>query len=194
MENELYKETIPSEKISLLKLLKGQELDKLVRYSWLTCDEVIEEYGVKPQDIFSLTAGPLLLYFKSGMVIGASSNPAKNSVILWVERDGQGYVTSELTEEDSELYSICANDGVYSNVFWSQLQGQKVSEINIIRCIPKREMFSCLPNEVGLLFKMSNGKNFILSHGLHDNSDDFSVIEESQIDKRLLVSLIIQSE
>lgn len=194
MENNLYEETIPSEKISLLKLLEGQKIDKMVRYSWLKGDEAVEEYGIKSNDVFSLTAGPILLYFQSGMIIGASSDPSQNSVVLWVEKDGHGYVTNELIEEDAELYSINSKDIVYSSTFWSQLEGQQIKKISIIRCKPKNAKFASLPNEVGLLLTMSNGVSFILSHGLHDNSDDFSVITENDIDKRLVEDLNIKNE
>lgn len=192
MINNLYEESIPSEKISLFSLLEGERLDKIVRYSWLKGSEAVEEYGIEPKDVFSLTAGPILLYFKSGMIIGASSEPSKNSVVLWVERDDKGYIAKELIEKDSELYPIDSKDIEYSNTFWSQLEGQRVERFSIIRCTPKNAKFECIPNEVGLLIKMSNGIKFILSHGLHDNSDDFSVITENQIDERLIESLDVK--
>ncbi|MDU9042720.1 hypothetical protein QZH44_09345 [Pseudomonas corrugata] len=37
------------------------------------------------------------------------------------------------------------------------------------------------PSEVGLRFDVCGGKSFILSHGLHDDSDDFTVLEVSQV-------------
>lgn len=194
MNNNLYEETIPSEKISILKLLEGQYLTKMVRYSWVKGEQAVVEYELNSNDVFSLTSGPILLYFQSGMIIGAGSNPSIHSVTLWVERDNLGYVANELTEEDSELYPIYAKDKVYSSAFWSQLEGKEVREISIIKCKPLNAKYSVLPNEVGLLFTMSNGVKFILSHGLHDCSDDFSVIEETQIDKGLMESLYIEKE
>ncbi|MNI93354.1 hypothetical protein D3C73_1512920 [compost metagenome] len=61
--------------------------------------------------------------------------------------------------------------------------------IDIIKRDPQNALLAELQNEVGVELVMDNGDKFILSHGLHNNSDDFSVITESYIDRRLLENL-----
>ncbi|RRJ67452.1 hypothetical protein EHV15_06945 [Paenibacillus oralis] len=115
------------------------------------------------------------MYFQSGLVIGAASDPSQNSVILWVERDDTGYITKEPIENDPELYAISALDKQYSNSYWTQIVGQKIRMVNIIKRNPQNALLAELPNEVGVEIVMDNGEKFILSYGLHNNSDDFSV-------------------
>ena len=61
--------------------------------------------------------------------------------------------------------------------------------VNIIKRDPQNALLAELPNVVGVEIVMDNGEKFILSHGLHNNSDDFSVITDLYIDRRLLESL-----
>ncbi|PSJ59038.1 hypothetical protein C7J99_31960 [Brevibacillus brevis] len=149
----------------------------------------MEQCEIAQDEVFSLTAGPLLLYFESGLVIGAASDPSRNSVILWVEKDDTGYIKDESIENDTDLYPIDAEDKIYSSPYWGQIVGQNIKEINIIKRDPQNALFEELPNEVGLEIVMENDMKFILSHGLHDDSDDFSVLTTSQLEVDLIASL-----
>ncbi|MOA11515.1 hypothetical protein D3C78_1314610 [compost metagenome] len=189
MDADNKKSSIPSDKVKLFEVVKNQTLSKLIRFSWWESSDAMEQCGIAQEDVFSLTAGPVLLYFQSGLVVGAASDPAQNSVVVWVERDDTGYVTDEPTEKDTDLYTINALDNQYSNSYWSQIVGQNIKMINIIKRDPQNALLAELQNEVGVELVMDNGDKFILSHGLHNNSDDFSVITESYIDRRLLENL-----
>ncbi|MED4953415.1 hypothetical protein NYE69_01460 [Paenibacillus sp. FSL R5-0527] len=156
---------------------------------WWESSNAVEQCEIPEEEVFSLTAGPVLMCFQSGLVIGADSDPAQNSVIIWVEKDDTGYTTNEPLENDPELYAISALDKQYSNSYWGRIVGQKISMVNIIKRDPQNALLAELPNEVGVEIVMDNGEKFILSHGLHNNSDDFSVITDSYIDQKLLKSL-----
>ncbi len=185
MATPMYSEGIPSERINLIRHLEGQKLTRLVRYSWLPEDVAIDEYGIKKNQIFSLTAGPLLMFFSSGLTVGFGSVPSKNSVILWVEKDEEGKTIENPIESDTELYPIDANE----HSCWKSFLGKKVSAVKIIRQKPKSAKYTDLANEVGLTVIFEDGSEFIISHGLHDDSDDFSVIQKAQIDKSLISQL-----
>lgn len=135
----------------------------------------MEQCEIAEEEVFSLTAGPVLMYFQSGLVIGATSDT--------------GYITDEPIENDTELYSISALDKQYSNSYWGQIVGHSIKTVSIIKRDPQNALLAELPNEVGVEMVMDNGKKFILSHGLHNNADDFSVITESYIDRSLLENL-----
>jgi len=187
MKNFLYTSDIPSNRSELLNSLKGLKILSLVRYSWEQPDRAAIEYGIEAKEIFSLTAGCLIIGFDSGLFIGYSSQPSKNSVITWVEKneDGETETSEKLAEGDNELYPVDARDAVYSNIFWARLVGQRISNITILKRSYSSSLYEDLANEIGLLFEVEDGSRFIAAHGLHNNSDDFSVIQESQIDSEI---------
>ncbi|MEH2240550.1 hypothetical protein [Nostoc sp.] len=90
-----------------------------------------------------------------------------------------------IAEEDNELYPVDARDKVYSNNFWARFVGQRISNITILKRSYSSALYAHIANEIGLLFEVEDGSRFILSHGLHADSDDFSVIQESQIDNEI---------
>ena len=186
MKTPILAENIPSKLSKLLNSLIGRKLERLTRYSWYSEGEAIKEYKISKEEVFSLTAGPILIYFEDGLVIGASSNPSLNSVVIWVEKNEDNDCSDELIENDNELFPIDAKN---QRNFWSCLLGQSIVALNIIKRNTNNPKMTELPNEVGLFILMSNGYKFILSHGLHDNSDDFSVIQEKQINEELLHQL-----
>ncbi|UIO43743.1 hypothetical protein LOY85_06205, partial [Brevibacillus brevis] len=84
---------------------------------------------------------------------------------------------------------IDAVDYTYSNPYWIQVVGQHIKAISIIKRDPQNVLFEELPNEVGVEIVMENEMKFILSHGLHNNSDDFSVIAPSQLEISIIANL-----
>ncbi len=181
MVTQLYKEDIPSQRIELLNNLPGLTLVKLVRYSWWNGEETISELGINSNEVFSFCGGPILCYFNTGLVIGASSDSSRSSILLWVEKNEQGALSEDSFEEDAEYVPINSEDNLYSDEKWKQVVGNKIKEIKILKREPKTIKYANLDNEVGLLITMENDIKFILSHGLHDDSGDFSVIFENQI-------------
>ncbi|OYD96855.1 hypothetical protein CDG76_08840 [Nostoc sp. 'Peltigera membranacea cyanobiont' 210A] len=185
MKTFLYIEDIPSNRSDVLDSLKGLKILNLTRYCWEHPDREISEYGIEAKDVFSLAPGLLIMCFYSGLVIGYGSQPSKNSVTIWIEKNEAGETIEELTEEDKELYPVDARDAVYSNNFWARFVGQRISNITILKRSYSSALYADIANEIGLLFEVENGSRFIASHGLHDDSDDFSVIQESQIDNEI---------
>ena len=198
----MYTSDIPSNRSEILDSLKQLKILNLTRYSWERPDRAVLEYGIEAKEVFSLTAGCLMMSFDSGLVIGYSSQPSINSVIIWVEKNEVGETSEELAEEDNELYAVEATDAVYSNNFWARFVGQRISNITILKRSYNTSLLSNLiifkggyryrssryedlPNEIGLLFEVEDGSRFIASHGLHNDSDDFSVIQQSQIDNEI---------
>lgn len=180
MSTSLYPEDIPSRRSELLEAVCNYKIVKMIRFSWCPADEALEEYEIDKSDVFSLTAGPLLMYLNSGLVIGVSSNPSLNSVVLWVEKNENGETVDKPTELDDELFPVEADND------WVQFAGKKIALYKILRKKVNSAKLAELPNEICLLIEMNDGNQFILSHGLHDNSDDFSVITKKHIDPGLM--------
>lgn len=129
---------------------------------------------------FSLTAGPLAIYFEDGEIVGFSSDPSLNSIIIWDEAARGESQVNTLLEGDDELFPI-PESGKFSTVFWAQIVGCRLIGVTILKRTDMTAKEHQRPGEVGLRFTFSRGKSFVVSHGLHDNSDDFSVLEESQL-------------
>lgn len=176
------KSEVPSKCIPLLRSFLGCRIVSAVRYSWWPAEESAQECGINEGDVFSLTAGAAAIGLDSGVVLGIGSEPSVASVIIWLEKNSDGDVLrNEPLDRDSDLYPISAQDHVFSNEFWRGVIGEGISSISIFRRNPKNILFADLPNEVALCFELSSGVRFFAAHGLHDDSDDFVVLDEQSI-------------
>ncbi|KQZ29309.1 hypothetical protein [Duganella sp. Root1480D1] len=159
----------------------GRRVVKLVRYSWWPKEEISAECGIASELSFSLTAGPLEVVFDDESSLGIASDPSLNSVIVWWEREsgGRACVDSPLAA-DAELYPVSADDEEYASEFWRKLLKRKLIEFSIYKKRLMGSLESELPSELGLHFIFEDNLGFIASHGLHDGSDDFSVLMLNQ--------------
>ena len=164
----------PSKAVDLLKSCLNKRVEKLVRFSWWPADEVLAQCGADVDLAFASTAGPLAIYFEGNIVLGLASDPALNSIVVWDER------VQNILEPDGELFQISASDKKYSIAYWDDIAGHCLLNIDVLRKTSMNEKESLLPSEVGLRMSFDNGGVLIASHGLHDGSDDFSILQESQ--------------
>lgn len=161
-------EDIPSRRRALLIAIRSAPVARLTRYSWYPKETVVED-GLPRQLAFSRTAGPLLITLESGPVIGVASQPALISVTLWLEE-------ALRTSSDPELHPIEADDPQFSEPEFAQMLGKRVTSIAVLTREPENARWQERPREVGVLLTFEGAPDLILSHGLHDNSDDFSVL------------------
>lgn len=172
---------IPARFLDELKRLIGCRLVAAKRYSWWSPEDV-GEHGVSADMIFSLTAGPASVEFDSGVILGFASDPSLCSVMVWMERDEKGRcLRDETLDGDTELHEISSTDRRFSNDFWQRIIGATILDISIVRRNYKGIRISERPCQVGVAFKLDNGEVFLMAHGLHDDSDDFALIESSQV-------------
>lgn len=172
----------PSKANDFLRSFIGKRVSRLVRYSWWPAEEVAGQFGIRDEQVFSLTAGPLIVCFDDGAILGLASDPTLNSIIVWDEAARRTVDRSTSLDEDDELYPI--PDSVrFAGSGWQNFAGLALIGITIL----KRDQMSLKqqerPSEVGLRLEFKGGTFFVASHGLHDGSDDFSVLEESQLPK-----------
>lgn len=172
-----------------LKSFVGLRATRLVRYSWWPAEEAAVECNVDRSAVFSLTAGPLSVQFESGEIMGVASDPAINSVIVWDESARCHASLFSTLDQDEELFPISAQDELYASAFWREIVGSVLIELTVLKKRVMSAKEEGVPSELGLRFVFQNGKSFIASHGLHDGSDDFSVLEEKKISITELVEL-----
>jgi len=182
------REFVPSEVKSFLNVISGRLITEMVRYSWFPFSK--EEFGLPASSFFSLTAGAVAITFDSHETIGIGSHSSWASISLWIEKDCDGkFVSDEPMALDTDLYPISADDPVFSAARWRSIIGQEISSISIISRKYESPLFEGLPNEVGLIFRLRSGGEFVVSHGLHDDSDDFSVIFPDDIPDHIRADL-----
>lgn len=171
---------VPSNASEYLRSLLGKRVSRLVRYSWWPAEEVGSQCGIGDDQAFSLTAGPLAVYFEDGAILGLASDSAQNSVIVWDEAARRTNGSQRSLDADDELFAI-SDSGPFASGGWRSFAGLSLSGLTILRRVAMSLKEQSRPSEVGLRFMCSSGASFIASHGLHDSSDDFSVLEESQL-------------
>ncbi len=181
---------ILTQKVSLLNSLKGKIITKMIRYCWCAPQELVTTFDVKPSEVFSLDEGAILIHLDSGAQIAFHSEQSKNSVVVWIEKNKNGFTSNEPMEKDLDFYPIDALDLNYSNEQWGKIIGKKIVDMQIIKRTPENSKYEELPNEVALLVIMETKDKFLLAHGLHNNSGDFAIITVDQIHPNVLPQLI----
>jgi|SRR5450830_89773 len=164
-----------------LKKYVGKCVVDIIRFSWWPKYDVSTKCGISNELAFSLTAGPLEIVFDDGSSLGIASDPGLNSVIVWNEKESKGRCCVEdPLDKDVELYSIKFSDDVYSKFSWRSFFNVKLIGFSIIKKISLNAIEKECPSELGLCLIFEGGVYFIASHGLHDGSDDFSVLMPDQ--------------
>jgi hypothetical protein len=186
---DAFKTGLVSHHRALLFSLLGKRLTRMVRYSWLPAPEASIEYALAADSLFGRTLGPLALVFESGLVIGAVSEPRKNSVLLWAEQDGHGTSRDGRLDEDADLHAISAADPRFSSSHWARAAGARIASIQLLRRTGQRPPRDALPSEAALRFDLDNGDHFYLAHGLHNDSDEFAVLRDDEIPESVLATL-----
>lgn len=79
------------------------------------------------------------------------------------------------------MFPIDAADALYSNNEMRSLIGKRIVLVKLLKREAGNALLAQTPREAGLVLEFENGVELILSHGLHDNSDDFAVIFRANI-------------
>lgn len=171
----------PSARKDLLKEIIDKRITKLIRYSWWPAEDAMSECHISQSEVFALTAGPLVICFENGLVLGVASDPELNSVIVWDEISMAEAFPNTKLEGDEELFPILATNEASAAPFWQGLVGSKVIRLSILKKKSMTLLQSYRPSEVGLCFYFEGGDRFFASHGLANQPDDFAVLESSQV-------------
>jgi hypothetical protein len=172
---------IPSRRRTLLAALLGQRALRIVRYSWVAPEQAVREYALTAPQVFGRTAGPIALEFESGLILGVASQPSENAVVVWWERDEHGATQAEPLSQAADLSPVSADDPRYADASWATLLGARLMAIRVFRSVGRSAKEDAAPSETALEFQFERGPSLFCVHGLHDNSDDFSILHEPEI-------------
>jgi hypothetical protein len=189
LETILFSESVLSERLELIKDIRGSVISGLVRYSLEKPKEIAREIeeqfnlssSISKASVFRRTYGPLLLTLDSGTIIGFGSIESQGSVSVWIEKTSAGQFDSESSiMNDDEYFPIDASDLTYSEKIIQELIGQRVDSVKIIR---NEELYSQMgvAAEVGLSLTFENNCEIIISHNISENIDSFAIITRNEI-------------
>ena len=171
----------PSASMDLMQKYVGKTVTSLVRYSWWKKEDIPTKGKILREQSFSLTAGPLAVVFEDGSILGVSSDPSINSVVVWLDHSVGQTNTTQTLSEDPELFPINARDEAYSEALWCKFMDRTLTGFTLLKSREMNSLEAELPSELGLCFNFGANDRFIASHGLHNGTDDFSVIVNTQI-------------
>ncbi len=183
--NKISNELIPSESEELLLSLKNMELIGMIRDSWVTEQDFINEYQdeedmkITKNDVFSLTQGAVLLYFNNRIMLGVGSQDSLWSVTVWSEQ--QKFCKDHiLTDPNFETFPLDASN--YKP--WKNFLGKRVTGITYMTQKKQYAFSQNCPCEVGLLITLENSLQFVIGLGIHEINDfEFVIISPSEISK-----------
>jgi hypothetical protein len=193
IESELSKGKILSSRIELVEKLKDSTVLKLTRYSWEPPKEVAEDiqdsFNASSSLVFRLTAGALLITLSSGLVLGFGYASSEGSLTIWLEKAKDFEIAQSLsTINDNELYPIDSLDETYSEQLISNLVGQKILSVKILKRDNPRSTRNG-PVDAGLILEFQDGLELILALNLSESTDDFAIIFRDEIEPEILDQL-----
>ncbi|XBX03644.1 hypothetical protein QMP26_24245 [Enterocloster clostridioformis] len=191
----IFEPDILSAREDLLKEVLNNKVINMARYGLEPKEHFSKEYNIADEKkAFSLSEGALLIEFENDISLGFNSDEEICSVITWAEKY-KGKYTPEPLEDDPELFPIKATDIHYSKDFYSNVINKKLIKYEIIKQEPYSATYYSLPREVGLLLTFSDNSQFIIAHQLtKEVSDNFTVLELSDIEKSILPTLYKTSQ
>jgi hypothetical protein len=162
----------------------GKRVTGLVRFSWWPAIEAAVQCNVAVDHVFAGTVGPLAIQFDDDddAILGVASDSALNSIIVWDEASRRKISPDSSLLQDDDFFQISASDERFASVYWRDLIGCSLVAVHILKRASMSEKEKMLPSEVGLRLLFDNKSVLIASHGLIDGTDDFSILEGSQID------------
>lgn len=184
---------VPTAAREILQRFLGRKVERMLRYSLWSREETATDAEIDDASVFSLCSGPMAVYFDDGSILGLASSSEDNSVVVWIERSAKGALRERALEQDSELFPIKSADARFSNSFWSGFNGVRLSRFELVRSKDLNAVEQTRPSELGLCLIFENNQRFIASHGLHDGSDAFSVLELHQIPIDIRKALLFSS-
>ena len=158
-------ERTPSKALSIFEHLLGETI----------CDVIICSWNDFSEKLFFEHDGALYIEFSSGETIGFGSIDEFNSVTVWLEKS-----SSNKIDEDSyflfDKEMNCKRASLDKHSGSIKMINTFLSSVYLIKQIKFRNsLYDNLPNEVGIVFKLSNVYYLSITHYLFNKSLDFEV-------------------
>jgi len=183
---------LPSRQVELLRRLKKRLMVKMERFAPFSpsSEEHTKLWRTPPEQYFSWCGGPMLMTLDTGLEVRVGSDPELMSVVILVEKTEAGVVAVRYPLRDNEgTYCINVLDPVYSNDSMRAFVGKRIQTFRLLKIATEYASYEDRPRQAGLVVIFEDGAQLLLSHGLHDCMDDFSVITPEMIHPKLVSKL-----
>lgn len=177
MDEHSFVKDIPARHKTLLRQLVGAKIQRFTRYLYDKPAAVPVLYGIPPHRVFSYFSAPVVLQVADGLAMGVDVDTREASLVVWVLRtqDGRINPTASLLP-DPTLFPIECTDPDYSTTQIAALIGGVIDSVAVLECEPKNLTHALRARQVGIVLGLRDGRSCILSCGLHNGSDDFSIL------------------
>jgi hypothetical protein len=192
IDNRYYEPHLPSENLGLFDLFINKSIINITRLSWHSLEECRKEYGSDYDKLFSRVSGEIWVEIENNSILACRTEPSQRAVYVWLEKDefNNSRLRPKSLDEmnrinlydkfymEKSIFPFNAKDEAFTNTYWHTFIGSIIDSIHIIYD-DNIEL-----EQKGLLLVCSNGSELFMTHGLHDNSDDTSLIRLNDVDKR----------
>ena len=171
---------IPSRSCHVLRRTLGRVIVGLEKYHRRSLEEKMETSHAPPEQMFALLYGPLYITLDNGLIVGAGSDPSLASVVIGIEQHELGAVSPVSVKypvrSSPAFHRVDVLDPVYSNDTMRSFLNKRIETFRLYERCPANASLAARPREAALVLVCEGNRELILSHGLHDDSDDFSVL------------------
>lgn len=182
---------IPSDHTSLLSTLLGLRIERMTRYLYDNPESIPSIYGIPAHKVFSHFSAPLLLSLSDGRQLAIKVDTGLASIILKL-LTADDLIDQSSVFNDNQHYPITSTDTQYSESKFENVIGNEITGVKLYKREAKNKRLESRPREAGLGLQLANDTEVIFSCGLHDGSDDFSVILFANLDLTLADGLHVQ--
>jgi hypothetical protein len=167
----LTRAAIPSDAVDLLRTLKGQRIQGLVRLMDYDLATYLRDFSnVKESQLFALGYGPFFILLEEGRTaVGVFAEPLERSVVVWQEAElpQEDPVAELLRRFPVEFGPMDCRDTRFSTPYWAELVGRRIEGLAIVKVVTDDAVQRQFPNERGLLLTTDDQRELLLSHRLY---------------------------
>ncbi|WP_457328590.1 hypothetical protein [Rhizobacter sp. P5_C2] len=156
---------------------RGQSIVQMTRYLMDLPESVPSLYGIDPPKVFRNFPAPVRLQLSSGAAYAVAVDTSQAAIVLSDTREMDWHATDFRA-------TLEATDPIYADSGMRQALGAEISSLRIFVHPAKNVKHAvCARESLGLL--LANGRTLLLSCGLHDESDDFSILYLDEVPAEL---------
>ena len=181
------KSGIPSDWTGVLRSLLNLRIIGATRYGWWSPEVFVQKHNiVDAKTTFSQIPGPVAIEVETGLVLGIANDIKLNSIVVWIEKDEVGGTRREQPlNERKDLFPVDALSSNFASDCWHRVIDASIESISVYVRRPQNVLYENRPNQAGLCFRLSTGEKLIFAHSLQSDMEEFVLISDTAISKRV---------
>ncbi|MGK5066472.1 hypothetical protein [Janthinobacterium sp. RT4P48] len=187
-----------SESIELLERIKGLNIIRMIRPFYGDVDLFMKNFPrVQEREIFAFSGYSLFIKFEVLGWVAFAECERELSIVMWQFDELtrlKVFPDSEVNNISGQKYIECS-DETYSESYWADFIGTKISGMKIISLSVDRENIRSFKNERGLWMVNDSGADLIVETSLAEKGipGGLNLIRKNQIRTQLLGDLAFRN-